>query len=143
MFSLSICSPRVFEVFIFKLIKSKVSHNSHIVQSNFIYQYTIYYMYIVYWHMKYANHFWLHEIVLKLSGVIEENPRPKPSSNQSFSVCHWNLNSISAHNYMKVSLLRVYISTHKFDVICLWLWYIWWRQSENCRLQLNSSRSSI
>ena len=30
-----------------------------------------------------------------------------------------NLNSISAHNYIKVSLLRAYISTHKFDVICI------------------------
>ena len=29
------------------------------------------------------------------------------------------LNSISAHNYIKVSLLRAYISTHKFDVICI------------------------
>ena len=47
----------------------------------------------------YANHFWLDEIVLKLSGDIEENPGPKPGSNQSFSICHWNLNSISAHNY--------------------------------------------
>ena len=67
----------------------------------------------------YANHFWLDEILLKLSGDIEENLGPKPSSNQSFSICHWNLNSISAHNYIKVSLLRAYISTHKFDVICI------------------------
>ena len=29
------------------------------------------------------------------------------------------MNSISAHNYIKVSLLRAYISTHKFDVICI------------------------
>ena len=28
----------------------------------------------------YANHFWLDEIVLKLSGDIEENPGPKPGS---------------------------------------------------------------
>ena len=31
-------------------------------------------------------------------------------------VCHRNFNSISAHNYIKISLLRAYISTHKFDV---------------------------
>ena len=61
----------------------------------------------------YANHFWLDKIVLKLSDDIEENPRPKTSSNQSFSIFHWNLNGVSAHNYIKVSLLRVYISTHK------------------------------
>ena len=43
----------------------------------------------------YANHFWLDEIVLKLSGDIEENPRPKPNSNQSFSISHWNLWAVS------------------------------------------------
>ena len=31
----------------------------------------------------------------------------------------WNLNRISAHNYIKLSLLRAYLSTHKFDVICI------------------------
>ena len=67
----------------------------------------------------YANPFWLDEIVLKLSGDIKENPGTKPSSNQSFSICHWNLNIISAHNYIKVSLLRAYLSTQKFDVICI------------------------
>ena len=35
----------------------------------------------------YANHFWLDEFVLKLSGDIEKNPGPKSSSNQSFSIC--------------------------------------------------------
>ena len=39
-----------------------------------------------------VNHFWLDKIVLKLSGDIEEIPGPKHSSNQSFSICHWNLN---------------------------------------------------
>ena len=46
----------------------------------------------------YVNHFWLYEIDLKLSGDIEETPGAKPSPNQSFSIYHWNLNSISAHN---------------------------------------------
>ena len=52
-------------------------------------------------------------------GNVEENPGRKPSSSQSFSICHWNLNSISAHNYIKLSFLRAYVSTHKFDVICI------------------------
>ena len=55
----------------------------------------------------YANRFWL------------DNQGPKPSSNQNFCICHWNLSSISAHNYIKVSLLRAYISTHKFYFICI------------------------
>ena len=35
------------------------------------------------------------------------------------SICHWNLNSIPAHNFIKSSLLRAYISINKFDIICL------------------------
>ena len=54
---------------------------------------------------------------MKVCGDVEENPGPKPSSNQSFSIYHWNLNSISAHNYFELSLLRAYLSTHKFDLI--------------------------
>ena len=36
-----------------------------------------------------------------------------------FSICHWNLNSLTAHNYLKVSLLRAYVAIKKFDVVCL------------------------
>ena len=56
---------------------------------------------------------------MKLCRDVEENQGPKLSSNQSFSICHWNLNSISLHNYIKLSFLRDYLSTHKFDVICI------------------------
>ena len=69
--------------------------------------------------MQYANHFWFDEIVLKLSIDIKENSELKPSSNQCFSICHWNLKSISALNYIKVWLLRTYISSHEFDVTCI------------------------
>ena len=67
----------------------------------------------------YLNHFWLYNIFMKLYGNVEENAGPKPSSTQSFYIWHLNLNTISAHNYIKLSLLRAYLSTHKFDVICI------------------------
>ena len=35
------------------------------------------------------------------------------------SLCHRNLNSISAYNYAKLSLLKAYLLFHKFDIICL------------------------
>ena len=35
------------------------------------------------------------------------------------SICHWNLNSTSAHNFIKLTLLRAYISINKIDIICL------------------------
>ena len=66
----------------------------------------------------YLFHVWLCSILMKRSGDIEQNPGPKPRSCQSFSVCHWNLNSILAHNFIKLSPLRPYITVHKFDVVC-------------------------
>ena len=63
----------------------------------------------------YVNHFWIFKVALKLSGHVEEIPGHKPSSSQRF----WNFNSISAHNYIKLSLLRVYVSTQKIDAICI------------------------
>ena len=62
---------------------------------------------------------WLYSILVKLSGDVGENPDPKPKSSQRFSICHWNVNSVSAHNFSKVSLLRTYISIHKSDAICI------------------------
>ena len=67
----------------------------------------------------YVHHIWLSLTIIRRSGDNEENPCPKCNSNQSFSICHWNLNSITAHNYFKISLLRAYISLHNFDVICM------------------------
>ena len=63
----------------------------------------------------YVHHIWLSLTIIKRSG----DPGPRSNSNQSFSICHWNLNSITAHNYLKISLLRGYISLHNFDLVCI------------------------
>ena len=49
-------------------------------------------------------------------GDIEQNPGPKPNSCKSLFVCRWNLSSISAHSFIKLS---IYVAIHKFDVVCL------------------------
>ena len=67
----------------------------------------------------YVLHIRVCSILIILSGDIEKNPGPKPSSRDKFSICHWNLNIISAHNFIKVSLLSAYVSTHNFDILCL------------------------
>ena len=54
-----------------------------------------------------------------LGGDVELNPGPKQSSTKAFSICHWNLNSLSAHNYAKIFLLKAYIAIHRFDIICI------------------------
>ena len=56
---------------------------------------------------------------IMLCGDIEINPGLKTISQQGFSVCHWNLNSIFAHNFDKILLLKAYVVIHKFDIICL------------------------
>ena len=52
-----------------------------------------------------------------LSGDIEANSGS--ISGQSFSICHWNLNSISANNFTEISFLTAYVLVHNFDIICL------------------------
>ena len=67
----------------------------------------------------YICHIWVSSILISLSGDIEKNLGPKPSSCDKFFICHWNLNSISAHNFIKISLLCTYVSTHNSDILCL------------------------
>ena len=62
---------------------------------------------------------WLYSVAIKRSGDIEENPGQSPNSCGCFSICHWNLDSISSHNFIELSLLRAYISVNKIDIICL------------------------
>ena len=62
---------------------------------------------------------WLCSCLIILSGDVEVNPEPKNSVSERLSICHWNLNSISTHDYSKLLLLKTYISLLKFDIICL------------------------
>ena len=62
----------------------------------------------------------LHIIVLlRLHGDIELNPSPRKSKGNTVSAGHWNLNSITAHNFLKLTQSKLYISTYNYDFICL------------------------
>ena len=61
---------------------------------------------------------WCSSLIL-LIGDIKTNSGPISSSGQCFSICNWNLNSITAHNCAKLSLLTTYNLVHSFDIICL------------------------
>ena len=54
-----------------------------------------------------GSHIWLYTRIINLSVDIEKNPGPRPSSSQNVLICHLNLNSITAHSYVKASLLKV------------------------------------
>ena len=102
--------------YLFSLTVCLMSSSSILLRAKFRISYT-YLNTILYFSITliYVNHFWLYNIFMKFCGDVEENPGTKPSSNQIFSICHWNLSSISAHNYIKLFFLRA----HRFDVICL------------------------
>ena len=50
---------------------------------------------------------------------IETDPGPESKRCQEFSVCHWNLNSIATHSFIKISSIKAYITIYNYDVICL------------------------
>ena len=56
-------------------------------------------------------------ILLLKHGDIEINPEPKKKLSKCFSCCHWNVNSILAHN--KLSSFTSYNSALNYDLICL------------------------
>ena len=58
-------------------------------------------------------------LLLQCHGNIELNPGPQKLKPKSLLVCHWNLNSLSAHNFSKFTQLKAYIPMHKHDFICL------------------------
>ena len=58
-------------------------------------------------------------IFLQFHGDIEPNPGPKKLKTNYLSVCHWNLNRLSAHNFTKLTQLKAYNSIYKYDFICL------------------------
>ena len=59
-------------------------------------------------------------LFLRQHGDVEVNPGPKKKASvEHFSFCHWNVNSLAAHDYKKVSLLEGYNAIHHYDLICV------------------------
>ena len=56
-----------------------------------------------------------------LCGDVELNPELNKKRNSwfNFSICHWNLNCLTRHNFEKVNLLEAYNTVSKFDIISL------------------------
>ena len=80
--------------------------------------------------------------LLLLHGDIESNPGPRNSKNHLPSFCHWNLNSLPAHNFSKVLLLKAYNAIYQYDVICLSKTYLdSWILSDHVSLELEEQKS--
>ena len=55
---------------------------------------------------------WLVLWTVLLSGDVETNPGP-----ETLDFCTWNLNSITAYDFLRVSLIEAYNSVYKYDLI--------------------------
>ena len=58
-------------------------------------------------------------LTLFICGHVELNPGLQNTKYYNFSLCHWNLNSLPAHDFFKLSLIEAYNTHHNFDMICL------------------------
>ena len=76
-------------------------------------------MFRLFIHISYAEELreGLIQLLIICSGDIEVNLGPKIRSPLLF--CHWNLNSLSAHNFVKVLVLQALPVTHDYYIICL------------------------
>ena len=64
----------------------------------------------------YVHHIWLSFTLIRISGDIEENPGPKRSSDQSFSILNcFLILTVLPHT----TILRAYISLHNFGGVCM------------------------
>ena len=100
-------SLSTFILFVFLFLELK--YNGHKISMKFF----VWFLFLM--GVSLNSSLWLQILLVLLSGDVEINPGPKAN----LSICHWNLNSISAHNYVKLSLLRAYLAFHNFDIICL------------------------
>ena len=77
-------------------------------------------MYAVILHCS-SERLWITRCRIVMSGDVEVKTGPKRNScqSQSFSICHWNLSSLTTHSFAKVSLLTAYFSVNKFDIVYL------------------------
>ena len=72
-----------------------------------VYLFTTIYLLII---SNLLEYLWVGSRIISLSGGIEINPHPKLNAlSQCFSICRWNLNSISAtHVYKSFSSISIY-----------------------------------
>ena len=60
-------------------------------------------------------------LLLLCNRDVEYNSGPKKNKEFSLSCCHWNVNSLLAHDFAKVTSLEAYNSVFKYDFICIYL----------------------
>ena len=47
------------------------------------------------------------------------HPNPGPFDDGFFKFCHWNCNSLKAHNFSRISSIQAYNAIHNFNIIAI------------------------
>ena len=55
-------------------------------------------------------------MLLIICGDVESNPGPNSCS---LNLCHWNVNGLAAHNFVKLTHLNALTAFHNFDIVCV------------------------
>ena len=79
---------------------------TNLLYSRFRKYFRVYYYFHTNWFLfltasVYVHNFYLYFILLMRSGDINPNPGPRSSTWECLSICHWNLNSLSSHSFIK------------------------------------------
>ena len=64
-------------------------------------------------------HYFESAFIFLLTLVYIIYPGSKKQKTSNLSVCHWNLNSLPAHSFLKLTQLKAYNSIYKYDFTCL------------------------
>ena len=115
----SLTTVNVYELVRFKI--SSVVHGGHNITSSasfLVSCYTLFFLLVFSCFDYHCNIFFLHFKFIQLirSGDIEIQPGPIKNA---LKFCHWNLNSVLAHDRIKISLLEAYNSVYNYDILVL------------------------
>ena len=113
MFSATLLSP----VFLVNFLVTIFTYSLREKYISLIFTWDVYFIWLIY--ICTFRTFGIVNVFLQLSVDIELNQGPTMRSCKSVLVCHGDLNSISSHNFIKVSPLTACNALQKFDVICI------------------------
>ena len=113
---------RLSTVNVYELVRFKISsvvHGGHNITPSAIFlvsRYALFFLLVFSCFDYYCNIFFLHFKFIQLirSGDIEIQPGPIKNA---LKFCHWNLNSVLAHDRIKISLLEAYNSVYNYDIL--------------------------
>ena len=83
----------------------------------YVWRYLLYFKEYILDHLTFLSVYAM--LILLKSWDIETNPGLVSTEQKSFSIYHWNLNSVCVDNFTKLALIEAYLSVNKFYLVCL------------------------